>query len=247
MTALLPVVKAIRGMRPVSLFAMDDAKYFNLSDKPGNNRNGVVNGTSTPNAYYTKAGQPYVDGRSYWKAAHTSSGSVRCSSIVTTSQPLSFVCWVYLDSTSEFGIFMALVDAGSSKGVSYGVGDGTVANSGAYENAGNRVMSLAEGVAWVNDTSTNWGTGWMMTGMTLASNSLTIYKNGQSVKTGTLSPNFASVQTLSVGGYTAGANNRHFGNGQARVAAYWDRALTAQEMMRLHVLGNRRVRPRRSL
>lgn len=111
---------------------------------------------------------------------------------------------------------------GQSGGYGFGIGSST------FDNSGNNAIGLFQVIRWI-DTNVNWGTGWMMVGMTLNGSSVPSFIKNTSVfgSSGGTIPN--TPVTSAALGVDVPGGGRNFA-GDIAWAGFYNRQLTSEEL-----------------
>ena len=204
----------------VNWWKMDEASGTSVADSSGNNNTGTVHrdmvawyrmdeaandscsgGTdvcdSSTNEYHgtvtgtTIVAGKYGNARSFPDATTDYVNIPSVFGLGTTNVVIE--AWVNLDSTSESGAF---VKVGTTNGYGIGVGSST------FDNAGNDLILLYEGVRWI-DTNTTIGTGWHHVAMVIdASGVPSAYRDGTLITSYSGTNAIAPTTSTNIGGYT---------------------------------------------
>jgi len=130
------------------LWHMDEISGTNVADSSGNGNTGTATGTTIVATKLDK-GRSFPDATTDYVNIPSTMG--------LTNSSITLEAWINLDSTSENGAFIKVgVDSGgtsTSNGFGLGVGSTT------FEDSGNELIMIYEGVRWI-DTGVNIGTGW---------------------------------------------------------------------------------------
>ncbi len=138
--------------------------------------------------------------------------------------------WVNLDSTSESGAFVKIGGTSPNVGFAIGVGGSN------YDNTGNDLILLYEGVRWI-DTNDVIGTGWHHVAMSVDSSGYPkAFIDGIETYSDSNGAGSAPQQSITyIGGYTgSSAENRHVGATIDEVRI-WNRSLAAEEIYQHYV------------
>jgi sporulation protein YlmC with PRC-barrel domain len=141
----------------------------------------------------------------------------------------SVSAWVNLDSTSESGSFIKI--GGTSPNVGFAIGTG----GSTFDNSGNDLILLYEGVRWI-DTNDNIGTGWHHVAMTVNKNGYPeAYIDGVQTYSDTTGVGSSPQQSITyIGGYTGSAAENRHADVTLDEIRIWNRSLTAQEIYQLY-------------
>lgn len=201
--------------------------YYNFDEGTGG-AGATIYDRSGSGYHLTISGTPtkWLNGR-FGKALQFS-GSNNYASVIMdefSNSNVTMAAWVYLDSASKNGSFIKLGAGGDGFGI--GVGAST------FENSGNDLILLYEGVRWI-DTNTPIGTGWHHVAMVINGSGVpSAYLDGQLINsysgTGPLLPTIITY----IGGY---ATNRYFNGPIDEVRLYASRALSSSEINDLYKL-----------
>jgi hypothetical protein len=205
----------------VSALGENDTYVFDVS---GNNNNG----TTVGEAIYASSGK--YGGAFDFDGVNDELTTSSTFGIVTTNFSIS--TWVNLDSASEGGAFVKIGGTSPNQGFGIGVG-GTN-----YDDTGNDLILLYEGVRWI-DTNDLIGTGWHHVVMTVDSSGYPeAFLDGVSVYSDSTGAGTAPQQSITyIGGYTgSGAENRHADTTIDEVRI-WNKTLSADEIYQ-HYISN---------
>jgi hypothetical protein len=145
---------------------------------------------------------------------------------------MSVALWVNLDSTSESGAFVKIGGTSPNQGYAIGVGGST------FDNNGNDLILLYEGVRWI-DTGDLIGTGWHQVVLTInGSGHPTAYMDGVSTYSDTTgAPTTPSSSVTYIGGYTGSAAENRHGDAKLDEVRIYNRTLTQGEVEALYDMG----------
>ncbi|MBT7929215.1 LamG domain-containing protein, partial [Candidatus Peregrinibacteria bacterium] len=183
-----------------------------------NHRN---NGTGLNGALFTTLGK--YDGGFNFDGSDDEISIPTTFGIGTTNFAIS--TWVNLDSTSEGGAFVKIGGISPNVGFAIGVG-GTN-----YDDTGNDLILLYEGIRWI-DTNDLIGTGWHHVAMSVDGNGYpTGFIDGVQTYSDSTGAGAAPQQDITyIGGYTAsGGGNRH-ADVTIDEVRIWNRSLSAAEV-----------------
>jgi hypothetical protein len=180
--------------------------WFDLS---GNNNNGTIqSGVSHTNSGLS----------SYFTFDGTSSGYVTLPLLSSSAINITMIALVNMPASDGGAIFYN----GDSGGYGFGIGDST------FDNSGNNAIGLYQLVRWI-DTNVNWGTGWMVAGLTLdASSTASFIKNNSVIATSSGTAPNTPVNNAAIG-VDSPAGSRNFAGNIAWVGFY-NRQLSQAEL-----------------
>ncbi len=201
--------------------SLGENDYY-VFDVSGNNNNGTaVNG-----ATYTTSGK-YSGGFDF-------DGSEDRVTVPTTfgisTAHFSISTWVNLDSTSENGAFVKIGGVSPNYGFAIGVGGES------YDNAGNDLVLLYEGIRWI-DTNQPIGTGWHHVAMTVDSNGYPKgFIDGAQVYSDTTGTGSGPQQDITyVGGYTGSEEENRHADVTLDEVRIWNRTLDSNEVYQQYI------------
>ena len=140
----------------------------------------------------------------------------RSNVLSTQTTDISMYGWVNIPTASEHGYFFCNGDGGNGYSMAIGLGDGNT--------NGNRLLALANGIAWM-DFGSNIGTGWHLVGIQRTGTTWTGYiDNVACATTRTTNPN-APASQITFG------SDRSIASWKDKIDefGFWNKALTAQD------------------
>lgn len=154
---------------------------------------------------------------SYFLFDDTSNGYVSLPLLSTSITNITMLALVNMPASDGGAIFYN----GSSAGYGFGIG------ASSFDNAGNNAIGLFQVRRWI-DTNVDWGTGWMLVGMSLnATSGVSFIKNNSIIATNTGTAPLTPVSYAALGTDTGGT--RAF-NGNIAWAGFYSKELSQQEI-----------------
>jgi hypothetical protein len=140
--------------------------------------------------------------------------------------------WVNLDSTSESGAFIKIGGTSPNVGFAIGVGESS------FDNNGNDLIFLYEGIRWI-DTNVNIGTGWHHVALSINDNGYPVgFIDGRLIYQDSSGSGTAPQSSITyIGGYTGSTGENRHSDVNLDEVRIWNRTLTNKEIYQ-HYISN---------
>lgn len=198
---------------PAGYWRLGESSGAEAADSSGRGRTGTYIGGVTLNTPSPVAGG---DGAASFDG---STAQVRIPLPFTQATNVTLESWVNLPDTRRKGAFVKI--GGDPDGYALGVGA-----AGNFDNPGNRLIGLYEGIRWI-DSGVDIGTGWHHVALVIdASGTASFFLDGTQVATSTGLVPLAPSTGGTVGGYVAFTTYVRYFNGGVDEAAVYPQALS---------------------
>ena len=212
--------------------------YYQLNGSSIDNSGGGKNGTDTAVSYLPT--QACLNKALGIGATFGSTSNITTSLWLASNSIFSYAFWVYVPNTSLAGVFISNGNSNLSAGTGVAVGVGDAGSGGTFQTAGNQLIVIASGVAWM-PTGANLGTGWHLVVVTRDGTTMKAYLDG--LETPTLASSTATPATPSGSGwFDMGDTTNQFPNfvGALGEVAIFSRTLSPSEIAQYYAWATRK-------